>query len=365
MQQKNTPSPLSLIVQPLLTWYDQQARVLPWREHPAPYRVWISEIMLQQTRVETVKPYFERFLNSLPDIESLAAADEQTLLKLWEGLGYYSRVRNLQKAARVIMEEYAGQIPSDVSSLQKLPGIGPYTAGAIASIAYGAPAPAVDGNVLRVISRITASRDDITSSKVKKQMGTAITEILPKDRVGDFNQALMELGAMVCLPNGVAKCPDCPVRSICRAHEQGIVMELPVKPQKKLRKIEPRTVLVLFSGSTVALRRRPEIGLLAGLWELPNYPGAMTRDEVCELLKKEGCHLVSLRTLKEAKHIFSHIEWHMSGYAAVLQEPMDQEGLRWATIQQLREQYPLPGAFKAFIPLIYYHLQGIDEGSPT
>ena len=364
MQQNSSKNLLSRMVQPLLAWYEEQARVLPWREDPHPYRVWISEIMLQQTRVEAAKPYFERFLNALPNVEALASADEQSLLKLWEGLGYYSRVRNLQKAARLVMEQYGGTLPSDVASLQKLPGIGPYTAGAIASIAYGTPAPAVDGNVLRVISRLTASREDISSLTVKRQMVAAITEILPKGRVGDFNQALMELGAMVCLPNGVAKCQECPIRAICKAFEQGVVMELPVKSPKKPRTIEPRTVLILFSGSTVALHRRPDTGLLAGMWELPNLPGALSREEVCALFQQEETNLVSLHTLKGAKHIFSHIEWHMSGFSATLREPIGQGDLIWATLSQLKQQYPLPSAFQSYLPLIHDYLQKTDENAP-
>ena len=219
----------------LLRWYDGCARVLPWREDPAPYRVWVSEIMLQQTRVEAVKPYYERFLERLPTVKAVAEAPEEQLLKLWEGLGYYNRVRNLQKGAQQVMERFGGEVPADFKALRSLPGVGDYTAGAIASIAFGIPVPAVDGNVLRVLSRLLARREDILDAKVKKRVETEITGIIPKGRAGDFNQSLMELGAMVCLPNGAPKCGNCPLEAICLAHRAGIQGELPVKAPKKPR----------------------------------------------------------------------------------------------------------------------------------
>lgn len=352
MNQEITGAILRPIVDPLLSWYDKQARILPWREDPQPYHVWVSEIMLQQTRVEAVKPYYDRFLEALPSIDSLARAGEEALMKLWEGLGYYSRVRNLQKAARIVMQEYGGQLPSDTALLEKLPGIGPYTAGAISSIAYGKAAPAVDGNVLRVISRIAASYADVSSPRVKKQVEAAVTEILPLPRVGDFNQSLMELGAMVCLPNGVAKCAECPVREICRARQRDIVMELPVKAAKKPRKVEHRTVLVLFCNSRVALRRRPETGLLSGMWELPNLEGCLSKEEALTILRGMGGEVSSLSTLKKAKHIFTHIEWQMSGYTAKLSRPIGEDEWVWADQRLLQEQYALPSAFKAYRGLI-------------
>ena len=248
---------LQQIPEKLLKWYDQNARILPWRENPQPYRVWVSEIMLQQTRVEAVKPYFERFLKALPTVEDLAQAPEEQLLKLWEGLGYYNRVRNLQRGARAVMTEHGGVIPASFEALKKLPGIGDYTAGAIGSIAFQIPVPAVDGNVLRVISRVLYRRDNILDAKVKRRIEGEIKEILP-ERTGDFNQSLMELGATVCLPNGAPKCNECPLQELCRAHLVGDEESLPVKTKAKKRKIEQRTVFLLVCDGKIALRKRPE-----------------------------------------------------------------------------------------------------------
>ena len=258
------------IAQLLLEWYDKNKRTLPWRDKNNAYYTWVSEIMLQQTRVEAVKPYFRRFIQELPDVASLAAAPEERIVKLWEGLGYYSRVRNMQKAAIQVMEEYNGKIPEDFETLLSLKGIGRYTAGAISSIAYGHKVPAVDGNVLRVYSRLTESREDIMKQSVRKSVENQLKEIMPEDRPGDFNQAMMEIGAVVCVPNGKAKCGECPLGSFCLARKHGTVEELPVKAPKKARKIENRTVLVIQDGAATAIRRRPPEGLLAGLYEIPN-----------------------------------------------------------------------------------------------
>ena len=326
----------------LLDWYDGAARVLPWRSEPTPYRVWVSEIMLQQTRVEAVKPYFDRFLSALPTVQALAAAPEETVLKLWEGLGYYSRARNLHKAAKMICEEFGGELPSEKAELLRLPGIGSYTAGAVASIAFNQKLPAVDGNVLRVISRVLASRQDITSAEVKKAMERALQEIIP-ERAGDFNQSLMELGATVCLPNGAPLCLLCPLYGLCRAADEGIQDEIPVKTPKKPRKIERRTVFVLWNDGRLAIRRRPKKGLLAGLWELPNC----ISDEQDEVLREWGIAPEQLAPIGTAKHIFTHIEWHMQGVSARTEEI---DSLTWVTPQELAEQYTIPNAFRAFLP---------------
>lgn len=304
----------------LLAWYDANARILPWRETATPYRVWISEIMLQQTRVEAVKPYFERFMNALPTIQDLAEIEEEALLKLWEGLGYYNRARNLQKTAKIVVKEYGGELPPSYEELLKLPGIGSYTAGAVSSIAYGIPVPAVDGNVLRVISRVMASREDILKPSVKKKMEEDLLAVMPQDRPGAFNQALMEIGAMVCVPNGTAKCEVCPLNQICRAKELGIVMELPKKTPKKSRKIEKKTVLVIRSGDKVALRKRGKKGLLAGLYEFPNVEGHLSEQEALELVKKMSFSPIRIQKLEPSKHIFTHKEWHMVGYVVKIEE---------------------------------------------
>ena len=308
------------IVKPLLLWYDGHARVLPWREDNSPYRVWVSEIMLQQTRVEAVKPFFERFVRSLPDVQALAGCPEDRLLKLWEGLGYYNRARNMQKAARIIVQEYGGEFPADYETLLSLPGIGHYTAGAIGSIAFGIRMPAVDGNVLRVLSRVKARYEDILRQSVKTAMEQEVQKIIPADRAGDFNQALIEVGAVVCVPNGRAKCKECPLAFCCQAKAQNIVEELPKKKAKKKRRMEDKTVLVLREGSRVAIRKRPSEGLLAGLYELPNLEGHLSEDEVLERIRGWGLSPIRILPLAGAKHIFSHVEWRMTGYAVSLEE---------------------------------------------
>lgn len=341
---------LEQIVTPLLSWYDGHARVLPWRENTAPYRVWVSEIMLQQTRVEAVKPFFERFMKALPDVQALAECPEDELLKLWEGLGYYNRVRNMQKAAQVIMAEYDGQFPADFEKLLALPGIGSYTAGAISSIAFGIPMPAVDGNVLRVISRVKASYEDVLKQSVKNAMESEIREIIPEGRAGDFNQALIEIGAIVCVPNGKAKCEECPLVFCCKAKEKGIVDELPKKKAKKERRIEDRTVLILKDGDRVAIRKRPAKGLLAGLYELPNLEGNLSEQQVLDQVKAWGLSPLRILPLAGAKHIFSHVEWHMTGYAVRLEETEDMEasGFLFIETRETEDKYPIPAAFAAY-----------------
>lgn len=334
----------------LLQWYDGCARVLPWREDPTPYRVWVSEIMLQQTRVEAVKPYYERFLTALPTVADLAAAPADRLLKLWEGLGYYNRARNLQKGAKEVMERFGGSIPASFEELRSLPGVGDYTAGAIASIAFGLPVPAVDGNVLRVMARLLARRNDILDPAVKKGWSVEIAGIIPKDRAGDFNQSLMELGALVCVPGGAPKCGDCPLRSVCRAHALNIEEELPVKAAKKPRKAEERTVFLLTCGKRLALRRRPEKGLLAGLWELPAAPGNLSREEAARALSGWGIEVSGLEKLPSSKHIFTHIEWRMAGWAGEATKPSPD--FTWVTGEELWRDCALPSAFRAYFPEI-------------
>lgn len=336
---------LAQVPAPLLAWYARSARALPWRDTPAPYRVWVSEIMLQQTRVEAVKPYFQRFMEALPSIGALAAAPEEQVLKLWEGLGYYSRARNLHQAAKKAVRQYGG-LPATVPELLSLPGIGTYTAGAVASIAFGAQVPAVDGNVLRVVSRLLCREEDILSPAVKKLTERQLASILPAGRAGDFNQAMMELGALICLPGAAPKCAQCPLASICEAHRLGVEASLPVKSAKKPRRIEGRTVFVLTCRGRAALRMRPGKGLLAGLWELPNTEGCLDEAEARALLEGWGIHPGSLSALGEARHVFSHIEWHMSAWAAEAAHPAP--GFFWATARQLRQEMTLPAAFKSY-----------------
>ena len=344
-------SQLGGIVEPLLAWYDAHARVLPWREQPTPYRVWVSEIMLQQTRVEAVKPYFERFMTALPGIRDLAEAPEDQILKLWEGLGYYNRVRNMQKAAQKLTAEYDGEMPADFEAILALPGIGSYTAGAIASIAFGLPYPAVDGNVLRVLSRIEKSYDDILKQSVKRRFEQEVKAVIPAGRAGDFTQALIELGAIVCVPNGAPRCGECPLAAFCQAHQEGVETELPKKTPPKSRRIQDKTVLVLVSDNQAALRKRPAKGLLAGLYELPNLEGHLKPDQVLDYVKEAGLSPIRIQELPAAKHIFSHIEWHMEGYVVKVEEPEQQgnpEKLFFVEKQQMEEKYSIPAAFAAY-----------------
>ena len=346
-------------VQPLVEWYRTNRRNLPWRERMDAYRVWISEIMLQQTRVEAVKPYYERFLRELPDVKSLAEVPEDRLLKLWEGLGYYNRARNLKYAACQIMEEYGGKFPETYEEIRSLKGIGSYTAGAISSFVYNIPKPAVDGNVLRVVSRITADGEEITASGTKKRIEKEIEEVIPGDAAGDFNQSLIELGAVVCLPNGAPRCAECPVRDICLAHDQGRQTEFPVKKKAKERRIEKRTVLLFRDEEKAAIRKRPAKGLLAGMYEFPNREGYMSYDEAAAYGKSLGLTPVRIKKLRRAKHIFSHVEWHMIGYEILvdeLEKDMEAAGRNrdgaviFAEIRQLRDEYPMPAAFEAYMP---------------
>lgn len=352
----NEPVPVYLslldrIKDPLLAWYDRGRRMLPWREAPTPYHVWISEIMLQQTRVEAVKPYYDTFMKHLPGIEELARADEETLLKLWEGLGYYNRVRNLNKAAVRIVEEYGGIMPGDYEELLKLPGIGSYTAGAIASIAYGRPVPAVDGNVLRVLARLRCDDRDIMQQSVRKQIEEELWQVIPLDRPGDFNQALMELGAMVCTPGGEPECGRCPWENICMAHQKHVETQYPIKTRKKPREIEKKTVLLIRDENKAALHKRPPKGLLAGMYEFPNLAGHLSEQEVLTWLKERGFLAIRIEPLLESKHIFTHKEWHMIGYAIRVDElerkntDTDFIFVEW---KEAKDRYPIPSAYKAY-----------------
>lgn len=335
------------IAEPLLRWYDANRRILPWRENPLPYYVWVSEIMLQQTRVEAVKPYFDRFIAALPDLPALADAPQEQLLKLWEGLGYYSRARNLQKAARLVMEQFGGRLPADFTALLSLPGIGRYTAGAIASIAYGLPTPAVDGNVLRVAARLLDSDADILQPNVKRAVEQAVERVLPSARPGDFNQAIMELGATVCGPGGAPKCLLCPLRELCAGFLSGRAEKLPVRAAKKPRRIQERTVFLLLYKGRIGLLRRPEKGLLAGLWELPSCEGFLSPGQVREQLVAWGLCGGSPSPLPAAKHIFSHVEWRMQGLLVPVTSAQDTP-FTWASYDELRGRYPLPSAFAAY-----------------
>lgn len=330
----------------LLAWYDKNKRDLPWRKNTDPYRVWVSEIMLQQTRVAAVIPYFERWMNALPDVAALAAVDDELLMKLWQGLGYYSRARNLKKAAQVIVNEYGGQFPGTYDALLKLPGVGEYTAGAIASIALSQRVSAVDGNVLRIATRLCDLHEDILDTRVKKAMRAALDATLPRERCGDFNQALMDLGATVCLPNGKPLCEECPLAALCRAREMGTAQELPVRAKKAKRRIEEMTVYLFIKDGSVALRKRDDAGLLAGLWEFPHIPGALDEDTAADALTRWGLTALDWKKKISAKHIFTHVEWRMTGYLVTVKGD-GMPDFVWADREKLAS-LAVPGAFKKY-----------------
>ncbi len=334
----------------LLAWYDKHARILPWRSDLSPYHVWVSEIMLQQTRVDTVRPYFERFIRTLPDVYALANATEEELLKLWEGLGYYRRVINMRKAAGMIVQNHNGKIPDTYDELIKLLGIGDYTAAAIASIAFGEKHAVVDGNVLRVISRINAYDKDIRDPKAKKDIRAFLTDILPNDRVGDFNQAMMELGATVCLPTGDPKCAVCPLRNMCRAYKEGLTKQIPYKSAAKKRKIEYKTVLIFTDDKDrIAMRKRKNSGLLAGLWEFPNVDQKMSLKEMKKYLQERKISYDQIQKLGETKHIFTHKEWHMIGYRIITTGEIVTEDAEWFDQEQIGSELAVPSAFAFFM----------------
>lgn len=350
---------------PLLPWYRANARDLPWRKTKDPYRIWVSEIMLQQTRVEAVIRYYYNFLDYLPDIAALAAAPEEQLLKLWEGLGYYSRVRNMQKAARRVMEEFGGVFPRDYADIRSLCGIGDYTAGAIASFAFDQPCPAVDGNVLRVASRLLAFEKEITDPAAKATLTAAVAAAQPKSAPATFNQAIMELGATVCLPNGAPKCTVCPMAATCAAHRAGQETEFPKKAKKAPRRVEKRTVLLLWEGERLALAKRPQTGLLAGLFEPACMVGHATGEEIAAAFAAAGMVPLRVAPLGEAKHIFTHLEWHMTGFEVVLPPgaaaklesgniPPDilQKSLFFADRAELDTTLALPSAYRAYRPFM-------------
>ena len=329
----------------LLPWYRENKRDLPWRKDREPYHIWVSEIMLQQTRVEAVKGYYARFLDTLPTIEALASCDDDLLHKLWEGLGYYSRVRNLKKAAINLMEQYGGTFPRTHEEIIKLPGIGAYTAGAICSIAYDLPTPAVDGNVLRVLSRLQNDPSPIDLPETKKAVTSTLAAIYPTE-AGAFTQALMELGATVCGPNRAPDCENCPCRNICKAYEAGTAEQLPVKSPKKEKRQEDHTVFIFRCDGRYALEKRPDKGLLAGLWQFPNTRGKLETPQALEIAQTMGLRPREILREVERKHIFTHIQWNMKGiYLEVSELAVN---FQWFTAEEINSQAALPTAFKQF-----------------
>jgi A/G-specific adenine glycosylase len=339
----------SEIVSPLLGWYRANARDLPWRKTRDPYRVWVSEIMLQQTRVAAVLGYYQRFLSAFPSVEALADAPEEQLMKLWEGLGYYSRARNLKSAARTVIKDFGGKFPDTYEGLLSLPGVGDYTASAIASASFGRREPAVDGNVLRAFTRLTDCHDDIAAPKTKKAVREQVGPIMPAkpEDIHIFNQAFMELGAMVCVPGGSPKCGSCPLAESCLGRIRGTAESLPVKSPKKARRVEEKTIFLFIKGGKIALRKRPRDGLLAGLWEFPNVNGAMDETAAGEQAALWGLTPGAWNRRLAAKHIFSHVEWHMTGYVLRVSGGGPEDFL-WADGPEL-EKRAIPSAFARFL----------------
>ena len=329
----------------LLPWYRENRRELPWRSDRQPYHIWLSEIMLQQTRVEAVKGYYTRFLEALPDIPALAQCDDGLLHKLWEGLGYYSRVRNLKKAAQIIMDQHGGVFPETYADVLSLPGVGEYTAGAICSIAFNQPTPAVDGNVLRVLARLTDDPSPIDLPETKRRITGPLAEIYPKE-AGDFTQALMELGATVCGPNRKPDCEHCPCKELCLGFQRGEAESLPVKSPKKARRQEDRTVLILSCDNRFALEKRPQTGRLAGLWQFPNVAGKLDTQDALDAVCAMGLHPREILRETEKTHVFTHIQWNMKGF--YLEVEACGGSFQWFTEKEINLQAALPTAFRQF-----------------
>lgn len=353
---------IAQVSQKLLPWYQEHRRILPWRESPTPYHVWISEIMLQQTRVEAAKEYYLRFIRSLPDVFALADVSEQKLMKLWQGLGYYSRVRNLQKAARAVVEEFDGLLPGSKAELMTLPGIGPYTAGAIASIAFHQPVIAPDGNAYRIFSRLLREEGFVEEGKTRKRLEEAMKQALDVEHPGAFNQALMDLGATICLPNGKPLCERCPLQALCPSAFREDATSFPRKKPKKARTREQFTVLLLECGGKYLLQKRTKKGLLAELWGFPMEEGHWSEEQIQEKYQawtSDECIPLEVENLPPARHIFSHIEWEMIGYRVSLPhscaipegKDMHERG-QWATPDEIVDSYPIPSAYRAYLSLL-------------
>ena len=324
----------------LILWYEKEKRDLPWRTDVTAYRVWVSEIMLQQTRVAEVIGYFTRFIDTFPETRALRAADDETLMRVWQGLGYYSRARNMRAAAAMIEDKYSGIFPDEYETLLTLPGVGEYTAGAVASIAFGRRVPCVDGNVLRVMSRFWADDGDIRLPETRKRFRTELEKILPPNAPGTFNQALMELGALVCVPNGAPKCAQCPLRGNCEAEREDLTDALPVRSLKPPRRIERRKVYLIFRDDRLLLHRRPDKGLLAGMWELPSAPAENAVPPVAFLRESPGPRF---------RHVFTHLEWVMEGVILEAAGSELPDNCVWALPEEAGTRYPVPGAFRGFL----------------
>ena len=325
------------ITKAFISYYDEYKRDLPWRKTDDAYKIWISEIMLQQTRVEAVKGYYERFINTLPTLESLANVDDDTLMKLWQGLGYYSRAKNLKKCAEVCMREHNGALPKEYEELVKLPGIGKYTAGAITSIAYKQRKSAVDGNVMRVFARLFDIHDDILKEKTKEQFISLVDEYVDDVEPGNFNQAIMDFANDICITNGTPACGRCPLQHLCLAYQRDTVMQLPNREKKLSKKEEPHTVIILRFQDEVYLRKRPATGLLANLYEFINIPSKQKVEDI----QKIFTGIISIRSIGELKNVFSHLVWHIDAYEVYVDSKPSLEGI-WVSEKEMLDSFSLP-----------------------
>ena len=338
---------LKNIVEPIIAWYQKEEKNLPWKQDKEPYHIWISEIMLQQTRIEAVKKYYIRFIQELPTVQDLAKIEETKLLKLWEGLGYYSRARNLKKAAQIIAEKYQGEVPRTYHELIQLPGVGEYTAGAIASICSNEKVTAVDGNVLRVISRVIGSTENVLLPETKKKITEMVQQILPKES-GDFNEGIMEIGEKICVPNGTPLCDKCPIQKYCYARENNVIDKIPIRIKDVKRKIENKTVFIIITeDGKIAICKRSDKGLLARMYELPNVEEFLTIEEVKEELKNRNLEIIEIKQNKDKKHIFTHIEWKLKSYQIVVKK--ENKDYIWVSQKELNNEYALPTAFSKLI----------------
>ena len=343
----------------LTEWYEKNHRDLPWRDTGDPYHVWISEIMLQQTRIEAVIVKYQIFVHELPDIASLAAVQDDRLMRLWEGLGYYSRARNLKKCAQVLVKDYGGKLPENYEELVRLPGIGPYTAGAVASIAYGKPVPAVDVNVLRILARLFLTESDIKDPHTKDALQETLTPAYASEqiRAGAFNQGLMELGQLICVPNGAPRCTECPLAESCLAYRENRTGDIPFRSKPNKRKCEERTLVIVRDEKRFVIRKRDDAGLLAGLYEFPGIGKHCDPQELRTMLALYIPEIQRLHRLPDAKHIFSHIEWHMQAYE-VLVDDIRSLSLPENCIALTKEEMAsaaIPSAFRTYID--YYRLR--------
>ncbi len=329
----------------LLNWYQQNKRDLPWRKDQNPYHVWISEIMLQQTRIEAVIGYYDRFIKRLPSIQDLAQINDDELLKLWEGLGYYTRARNLKKAAIMIMEEYDGIFPNTFEQIMSLPGIGEYTASAIGSICFSLKEVTIDGNVLRVYMRLQNCYDNVDDLKIRRKVRNELQKIMPEE-AGDFNQALMELGETICLPNGIPKCSECPLKNFCKSYQNDTYLELPIKNKKKDKKEEKYTILLFYYKSQFVLEKRKESGLLQNLWQFPNIQGHLTKKQLENYLKENKIKFLKVKKSVSYTHIFTHKRWNMISYMVELDK--NDYNMNWNDLKTLKER-AIPTAFMPFL----------------